>query len=92
MRKALAIAEVAAFLLLAGCVVTEPRPRSGEREDPPVVAQAERCYCSVGEEVPPAEVLGRTYDKAEQLQPTTKFGQVSTGLQWLWSILGSQLK
>jgi len=88
MRKALALAAMVS--LLAGCVATEPRPRSGGREEPPVVAQAERC--AVGEEVPPAEILGRTYDKAEQLQPTTRFGQVSTGLQWLWSILGSQLK
>ena len=45
---------------------------------------------NVGEEIPPACVLGKTYDKAEQLKPTTRAGQVMTGLQWLWSI-GSEI-
>jgi hypothetical protein len=79
-----------ALLSLAGC-----QSEGKTKEKPPVVRAEEvsEPYCStVGNEVPPAEVLGKTYDKAEQLKPTTKLGQAATGIQWLWSILGSQLK
>jgi len=50
-----------------------------EPEDPPY-------YCTVGEEIPLACVRGKTYNRGE-IKPTTKIGQIATGLQWLWNII-----
>ena len=78
------------LLLLTGCGWTNlvVEPRLEQALEPP-----EQSYCqTVGEEVPPTIVRGRTYNRAEQLQPpTTEWGKISGVLQYFWSI-GSEFK
>ena len=82
MRKILAA--MAMLLVLAGCS-PDTRPRA-ENDVPGYVANRPSIYATVGEEVPPANILGSTYNRGE-VKEDTKWGQFSTGAQWLWGIV-----
>jgi hypothetical protein len=56
--------------------IREPQPP--EPETPPA-------YATIGEEIPPANIRGTTYNRGE-IRETTIRGQISTGLQWIWGI------
>ena len=43
---------------------------------------------NVGEEIPPANIRGITYNKAESLEPMTDWKeQAVQGIQWAWKFL-----
>jgi len=68
---------VLVLLCLSGCATSQ------HRDEPPYWSQ-------VGEEIPPAEVLGRLPPE-RSLKIETKAGQAFQLLQWLWGI-GSQTR
>ena len=71
-------------LILSGCSSSKANANAPTKD----YCRAEHYYQTIGTEIPLNEVLGNTYDKAEQLSPQTKTGQIMTGLQWLFGIVG----
>ena len=89
MRKLFSAVALSLLLATAGCdsiqqAIHDDTPRLAQEPTPPRRAY----YETVGEEVPPDVVLGTTYNRGE-IKPTTKWGQISTGVQWFWSVISN---
>jgi hypothetical protein len=89
MKKLLSVFVLSLLLTTTGCesgliqqILSDSTPRLVQEPEPPRQAQ----YQTIGEEVPPACILGTTYNRGE-IKPTSKYGQISTGLQWIWGIV-----